>query len=316
MKKGTATKVKSKILWSVDPYAADDQSLQLGFKAAQALQGVWGRPIEPVYVLSPESFHYPGDFSDAWTKNFLPHLNKMLADKLAPFQDADLLPAKVIINKNHGRRLAVKKLLDYAKRSEQAPIVLPTQGKKGLARWIMGSFAESAVLMARTPLYVVPPGADIQPIKKVLFPTNFSRSSKLFIQKQAGWMKKGGVEAVVYHKLPEPYDPFVQSSLVMAGGGWVSIQAFLQEESLKRQKDGDKLKEQLKAKSISAQFVLDAEPGALSDGVLKVVREQKLNMIALVSESSSVSATLIGSLARELCRQATCPIWVSHGSQI
>lgn len=309
------TSHRPKILWAVDPFSPDEQSLDLSFRAAKALQEIWGRPIEPVYVLSPEGFHYPGDFSNAWIKNFLPHLGDLFEKKVAAYKGPKMLPVKVLINKGHGRRLAVKKLLSYAQKSDAAPIVLATQGKTGLERWIMGSFAESAILMARTPLCVIPPGAEITSFKKVLFPTNFSRSSKTFIQKQVSWLKKIDASVHLYHKLSEPFDPFVQSSLVMAGGGWVSVQAFLQDESLKRQQDGDKLRDQLVSKGIAASFTLDAKPGALTEGVLKSAAEKKAQLIALVSESSSVSAALVGSLARDLCRQASCPVWVNHSKE-
>lgn len=306
------TKV-AKVLWALDPFAEEDFGMPAGGQAARVLAESWGRQVEPVYLMSPEGFHFPGDFSSGWLKGFLPQLKETLVKKSQKYGGKEMLEPNILVSRTRGRRKDIKRLLTYAKQSGPAPVVLTTHGRKGLSRWVLGSFAETALLVARTPLLIVHPEHKLTQIKAILFPTNFSAKSKKFINKQIPWMKKNGIKAILYHKLANPVDPFVQSGMTIAGGGWVSFQTMMQEESLKRQKAGDKYCKELIAKGVEAQFIMDSEPAALEEGVAKAASKHKADLIGLLTEADAINANLIGSLARQLSRTSPCPLWIQHG---
>src|SRR5690606_18208499 len=108
----------------------------------------------------------------------------------------------------NGKQKELKTLLDYAKKNGSAPLVLATHARAGLRRWIAGSFTEEALLVAHTPLLVIPPKHGLSEVKTTLFPTNFSRASRAFINKQVSWLKEKSVKVVLYHKLANAIDPF------------------------------------------------------------------------------------------------------------
>lgn len=314
-RKKVATKSKpksSKILWAIDPYSEGNVGLDAGAQAAQVLSKVWNRPIEPVYVLSPEGFQMPGDFSPAWIKSIMPVVEKALENKAEEFGKGKFLAPQVLVNRSRGRRKELKRLLSYAKQQGSAPVIISTHGRSGISRWIMGSFAETAILMARTPLLIVSPEQKLTDIKTVIFPTHFSTKSKNFIRKQVSWLKKQDIKVVIYHKVANPVDPFVQSGVTMAGGGWVSFQSLLQEEALKMQKEGDKFCAELSAKGLKVEFKMESESGSLAEGVIEMSKKVKADLVCLMSEADALNANLVGSLARELGRSSPCPLWIQH----
>lgn len=301
-----------KILWAIDPFVEGDVGLSVAAQAAQALSKTWDRPVEPVYILGPEGFQLPGDFSPAWIKSVMPTLEESLAKKVESVGMKDFLPPKILVNRSRGRRKEVKRLLSYARQFGSAPVVISTHGRSGMSRWLMGSFAETAILMARTPLLVVSPDDQVKDFKVALFPTHLSTKSKNFIRKQLPWLKKKNIKVVIYHKVSNPVDPFVQSGVTMAGGGWVSFQSLLQEDSLKMQREGDKFCKELTDKGIDAEFRMESTTGSLDEGVIDMAKKVNANLICLMSEADSLNANLVGSLARQLGRSSPCPLWIQH----
>ncbi len=313
MRKEAHAKIKaSKVLWALDALSDDESRLKEGAKSAQALGKLWDRPVEPVFILTPDGLHALQEESDELQSSQMPRLRRALASMAEKYGDASFLEPKILMSKSGGKKKELKTLLDYAKKNGSAPLVLTTHGRSGLSRWVAGSFTETALLASHTPLLVVPPEHQLKHVKVALFPTNFSRASKFFINKQIPWLKENSIKLVLYHRLINAVDPFIQSGLAITGGGWVSFESMRQEEALKRQKEGDRMIQKFQEQGVDAKFLMSSSLNSLEHGVLEAAEAENVDLIALLTESDALNANLMGSLARQLVRSAPCPLWIQH----
>lgn len=88
------------------------------------------------------------------------------------------------------------------------------------------------------------------------------------------------------------------------------------EEDLKRVKSiGESWSEELRAKGISCQLVIDRKSASVVDGVLSAVRRHKAGMVVMVSHVGRVGAVILGSVTRAVLRDCPRPVWVVHPSR-
>lgn len=80
-------------------------------------------------------------------------------------------------------------VLGIAKQYPQPLIIVGSQGKNAISRYLLGSHAEAIALKSKYPVWVHR-GNKIVPFKKVLIPTDFSKSSNKQIDQIKDWKNK------------------------------------------------------------------------------------------------------------------------------
>ncbi len=307
-----ATKKSDNIIWTVDPFGDLSVSAGQSAKVAEMVARQTGSEIEPLYVLSPDGFNWAGDFSNQWVKEILPKVKDKIESKIRQIGIKPLSPT-ILIHRMLSLTGDTKKVIGYAQRSGARMIVLSTHARKGLNRFVLGSFAETAILNSKVPLLIVNPKCQLpKKLSKALFATDMSKSSKKGFRK---FLKntKGLVNTVViYHKMPDPIEPVVQTGVQLAGGGWVSIQQFLNKESKQKKVECDKLAKVAKGMGFNAQVIIDKTPGFVTDAILDQAHASKVGMIAMVSKTGPVSTLLIGSVGRQMARVSDLPVYLFH----
>lgn len=307
-----ATKMSKNIIWTVDPFGDLSASAGQSAKVAEMVAKKTGSEIEPLYVLSPDGFNWAGDFSNQWVKQVKPKVLDKIGKKIAQ-TGIKALPPTIIVHKMLSLTGDTKKVIGYAKRTGAKMIVLSTHARKGLNRFVLGSFAETAILNSKVPLLIVNPKCQLpKSFNKALFATDLSKSSKRGFRK---FLKntKGLVNTVViYHKMPDPIEPVVQTGVQMAGGGWVSVQQFLSKESKKCKAECDKLAKVARDLGFNTQVVIDKSPGFVTEAMLDQAHASKVGMIAMVSKTGPVASVLIGSVGRQMARVSDIPVYLFH----
>lgn len=303
-KKVSSVKRKTGKIWvvAVDPFAkvtgesVVDFALHLG-EAARAF-------VQPTYVLSPASLNWTGEFSGPWLKKYLPlaeaRMQELFGDK-----------GRVVVCKDSGTRAAVKALVADAQKVGAESILISTHARHGLERLALGSFAETLILASKIPVTVLNPQAlKTSEVKKVLVPTDLTKASQKFVMAMTEQAKKWGAELILFYKQPDPLDPIIQQGIYSLGGGWVSMQSFIETELAEKTEALEKLEKTIKKDGVNVSHVIDSSPASLIESITKAAQEQRADMIAVFTQAGPTTANLLGSVARGLVRESPVPVMI------
>lgn len=291
---------------AIDPFNATEMAPMWGLIRPLAEKS--GAQVQAVYVLAPSSFNWTGDFSGTWMKKYKPVAEKKFSEALPEEVKKTIIPCH-----DTGQRSAVHALIAHAKKVGADCIVIFTHGRTGLERVALGSFAETLILTSKIPVLVLNPSSKVPAnVKKILVPTDLSRKSEKFVTSIADYAKNIGAEIVLYHKQPDPLDPIIQQGVYSLGGGWVSVQSFIDEEWEQKNKKLTHLEDEIRKRHVPVSHVVDSSPGGLIESIEKAAKENGADMVSVLTQSGSWSAVLLGSVARGLVRSSPVPVLVQR----
>jgi nucleotide-binding universal stress UspA family protein len=300
---------KTGTIWllAVDPFAGAE--LEPLWNLVEPLSRRFSARLEAVYVLAPASMNWTGVFSGPWMKKYSPFAKEKL-DEMLP---DDSVRKTVIECKDSGQRAAAQALIDYARKVKAEYLIVSTHARKGLERLAMGSFAETVILLSKIPVLVVNPEHKVpREVRKILVPTDLSKRSEKYVNALADYAKQLNAEIVLFHKQPDPLDPIVQQGVYSLGGGWVSVQSYIDDELVHKNKQIIKLEEGLRRKKVAVSHVLDTSPSGLVESIERAAQDSGADMVSVLTQSGEWSAVLLGSVARGLVRNSSLPVLVRH----
>src|SRR5690606_22476290 len=100
---------------------------------------------------------------------------------------------------------SVKALVNFASKKNADLIVCATRAKKGLDRFLLGSFAESLMLQSTIPnLFINPFVTGGVQFKRILYSTDFSKQSKSVWKDFVAFAKTISAELVLFHSVQDP----------------------------------------------------------------------------------------------------------------
>lgn len=304
-----------RVLWSADAF---EEKSDMRNHAVGALKYLLHRlpklKIEPAYVLSPAELDLSLDFSPPWIKQFRPGAEKALARSAEASGLTTALPPKILVQRSPSLASSIQTLLKYAKSVKTDLIVTGTHARQGVGRWVLGSFAETLVAQSRIPLLIVGPESQALHRGHILFATDLGPNSATVFKRVLSLAQDLDAKITVLHVMPRPVAAVIQSGIYMLGGGWVPVQDFLGSEETSRTKRVDKWIQEAKKKGVSVEFVLERTMGGkeatVAQTILAQAQSRQAGIIAIAAQSSAVSAAVLGSTARQVIRQAPCPVWV------
>jgi len=171
---------RNRILWAVDLSAnGDPRYLERTGAALQSWSNGSGAvEIEPVFILQSGRFPLPNSAAPLDQEAIFKKQQALLSSMLRNSTQVKIIPLRIISPAKGVSQSAVNALLAYAKKSRCSAIVLSTHARKGLPRFFLGSFVETALLSSRIPLLVVNPAyAPTDSIRRILFATDLSKNS-------------------------------------------------------------------------------------------------------------------------------------------
>jgi nucleotide-binding universal stress UspA family protein len=290
---------------AVDPFS--DLNTDGWIKLAMELAEKSGATLYGVFVLAPAGFNWTGEFSGPWLKKYRPLAEKKLAES---FPGGKVRTA-VINCRESGVRASVKELLAFAKKLKAEQILISTHARSGLRRLALGSFAETLMLMSRTPIVVFNPSRALpQRIERILVPTDLSKKSETYVNASADYAKALGAELILFYKQPDPLEPILQQGVYALGGGWVSVQSFMNREMKTKTKQMERLETAIRKKGIEVKHIMDSSPLGLVDAINETAVQQKVDLVTVLTEANAWSAALLVSVARGLVRTSSAPVLV------
>ncbi len=297
-----------KWILAVDPFSDLDVSRAITFAKNLAEQS--GARLRGVYVLAPESLNWTGEFSGPWMNRYLPFAKEKASQVSQKFGvEIDVVPCQA-----SGLRPSVRALVKHAKRWRADMILLSTHARTGVERWTLGSYAETLILSSTIPVMVINPTHTLPSvIKKILVPTDLSRKSERFVVSLTNFAKTTGAKVELFYKQSDPLDPMIQQGVYAVGGGWVSVQSYLDTEIDDRKKQLQKLCKALEAKGVKASISFGDPTSSLVESINKCAKDQKVDMIALLTQAGPLEAAVLGSVARGLVRSSPIPVLIKGG---
>lgn len=291
------TKLKSVIIWAVDPF--DVQHFEAQGNALRTLESMIDEKTEilPVYVWNGRPLgkiddrkqirHQADLLLGKWPKTTLEKQIKGIRVLLAP----------------GGNSTRAEALAKFAKKIHSDLIVLSHHNRTVLKRVFMGSFSESLALTAEVPILVAP--ARGQPLRKhhsVLFPTDFSAASLAAFEEALKLATEKKLDLTIYYKLEDPLSyatepAFGYSSRQLAD---FRAEAKVQLDSMKAQAVNAKVK---------VSTILDDRPGHIGHSVVNE-SEKGYGLIIMAAHKGFWDRALLGSVSRYVLREAKVAVWI------
>lgn len=179
----------------------------------------------------------------------------------------------------------VPAMLEYFEREECDLIVLSTEGRSGLPRWLKPSVSESLARSAGVPTLFVPGNAHG------------------FVTGETGEVDLERVLIPIDHK-PNP-----QGAIESAGGFLRSIDVKVPRLDVFHVGDTSTLPEVEPPSDVETTFERIAHRGNPVDEILKMAKEQRTDLIVMATEGhNGFLDALRGSTTEQVLRQSPCPV--------
>ncbi len=283
-----------KIVWAVDTMENPEH-----YRNAQHLIGALTRAtsaeVFPVHILG-HPFAHPAKASE-----FEQAYHALAEKRLSEISKT----GKVLVDREGSTRSSVNMLLSYAKDVDADAIVVATHSRSGVSRFLMGSFAETLLLLSKIPVITVNPQSKVrEKISNILLPTTFQAKFREGFERVVMLAKVMDAKLTVFFR--EPYVPPVLMSPL--------IEQHILQETEERKREAAKWQTWAAQNGVPVIVHFDEKPGVASNEILKLAEERDFDLIAMVSQADAFSVNLIGSTCRQVVRSASCPVWViNHG---
>lgn len=286
-----------KTLWGFEPYGQTRIAIKGMYKLLQQFSKN-PKNLEIGYITTGNETILHTAFDVPVTERFTTYPKKLII--------SDLRNAAVSINEKNihvihyptlSTTKAVDRLLTLGKSRGTEILAAFSHNKSGLERFLMGSFAETAVHRSKINLLIVNPKNKFKPIRNILFASDFSARSKRDLKKVLHLCKQLGARLTVFHSTEiiytfDPTNPMVSSY----------------------RKKTKRMEEWIKNTCASAQVkcdvILRSELMPAADLALATAKKNKADLLVVTAKTGPLAALMGGSVTRDLVRNGTYPVLV------
>ncbi len=307
-----------KIIWAMDPFEPNQEVYGL---IAQCLQDFVSRTetaIEPVYVLSESGFIDEGEEDLKRVSSYQAAAKRVIQEILNRVQVKGIKQPRVLVHKADRHNTNSEILSEYA-RSVSADIIwVNPHGRAGVKRLLFGSFTEDLLAKSKVPVMVIPPMMkQMHSLNQIIFPSNLACESRFLFRKVVKVAKKLTARLTLFHSVLHPIDSLIQSGVYLLGGGtWVSSHSYLGKDIDQQSKCAEVWARWATRQGVPTDYVIESAGGPISASLSALAKRKAAGLIIMEGHSSSIESMLIGSITREVIRNADCPVWVIRTSML
>lgn len=301
------------IIWAVDAFEGRSRAHRNAIEVLRKLSRLTQASVRPVYILSPAELNLSLEFTPPWIQYYRPAAEAALTRLVRDANLSATYPPKVLVQSVATKKRSVEVLSDYAKQKRAQLIVLATHARTGMVRFFLGSFAETMILHSRIPVLLVGPRiTSPKKLKKILFPTDLGGASEKAFKRFLPILKQLDAHVTLFHSVPNPVEPVVQSGIYLLGGAWVPVHQFFLEDIAKRKKRLRTFENYARRANVSVSSYVDETGSSISKAIVHFAQRESFNLIAMLAQSGALTTAFIGSLTRQVSRHAHCPVWILH----
>ena len=165
---------------------------------------------------------------------------------------------------------------------------------------------------SRVPVLLLNPTAiSSTKIPSILFPTDFSLTSKNALVRLEPWAKAFNSKIVIYDQVETPnIYPSMFNGLAQTQA--LNMESMLQDVEQSRIKIGAGWTKLLQKQNIKSSVIVQRQRKHLAADILEAAKKNKVSLIAIASRSGPVAQALLGSVARDILLQAECPVLIFY----
>jgi len=207
---------------------------------------------------------------------------------------------QVITEGSTSMTAGAQKVIGFAKKDGVDLIAILTHSHKGFKRLVLGSFAETMMLLSPISLLILNPDSKVsKKAKRILYATDIEKSAEVGVKKAALIAKKAGATLRLLHMVLPAYSATFEGQ---------------DADVLKYRKQVDGRIQELvavaEAEGASCEAVIRDELISNTDLILKEAKASKADILAVQSKAGLLRRVLLGSVARNVVRAAKIPVLV------
>lgn len=193
-----------------------------------------------------------------------------------------------------------ERVIRFAKKDGADLIALQTHSRTGFKRLVLGSFAETMMLLSPISLLIINPDSAVNKnAKRILYATDIEKSAEVGVKKAARFAKKAEATLRLLHMVLPAYSATFE-------GQDADVMKY-------RKQVDDRIQELVaaaEAEGASCEAVIRDELISNTDLILKEAKASKADVLAVQSKAGLLRRMLLGSVARHVVRAAKIPVLV------
>ncbi len=301
------------VVWAIDPFEEIGQLRESQLQAVRILASHAGTRVIPLYLFSPYELNLSVEFAPLVATQYEPAAARALEDIVAKLGVPTIEKPRLVSHESSSRSKAVDHLIREAHHLRADMILVGTHGRKGVERWLLGSFAETLLFRSDIPTLVV----TVVPLQrrgfgKILFPTDLGEHSRALFRDAVHTAKDWGAELVLFHSLPNPVEPILQSGVFLLGGAWAPVHPYFSEDAIQRRKKVEAWAEWAHDQGVKITAHVEERGGPVAGSILHACRQAQVDLIMIAAQSNRIESLLIGSISRQVVRQSSVPVMILH----
>lgn len=312
------TKASGAIWWAIDPFNDEDKFHENALRVLAPLARAFNTSVVPVvYVDSYRALEKSGHrfpLIPVFRQPF-DGLRALAEDRLAKIGSRGFqsVLAQPIFLTHEPREVPtlhekVTAITKEAKQRNAMCVALQSHSRRGLKRLYMGSFAETFMLSSTVPTLILNPQTTApDKLKRILFPTDFSRGSLAAFKKVSDLAARLSAELTIVHYFSVLSPPAYLDRVTVK-----QLKKEYEQKDRSIEERGKALAAKAKSQGVKASFHLLRSSGAFdpSGGLLAFAKREGTDLIALAAQSSALETELLGATSREIVRSAKCPVLI------
>jgi osmotically inducible protein OsmC len=219
----------------------------------------------------------------------------------------EITPLVVIAEPFFRMRSAAQELICYAQDQRSDCILLNTHARKGVTRFLLGSFAEELTLQSELPILVINPNCDMDLKERIIFATDFSEESKNAFTQVIQLAKITRMPVSLFHQARYPLTPVVEYTL----SPYPIYKTVPDEEIKKNRAIADEWAKRARNFGVQLTITFDEQQKHPADGILDFSAKNP-GILAMAARSGRFEKIVLGSSTRRVLRQACLPTWIVH----
>jgi len=300
---------RGKIIWAIDSVKNPEQSWNL-IQELNTWSQLLNCDVQPTFIFSETNLGYPPALGLPWQDRYREVAERLSKHFLSAAKVNNQVDAKIIFEPSASNQEMAEKVALYASRCRATMIFSGFHHQQTWNPFRIDGVAEPLMSLSRVPLLLM--NQDALPSRQqisVLFPTDFSRRSKVSLYHLIPLAKKVKAKVILFNQveLPKIYPlGFSQS----AAQNLESMDSMLKDLELVSEQNVKIWENLVKENNLACQSQVTREHHSLASEILSACHQNGANLIALSNHRGPISQIIAGGLARELVMRAPCPVLI------
>jgi nucleotide-binding universal stress UspA family protein len=208
--------------------------------------------------------------------------------------------SKLITEDSHSLRSGVEEVIAFVKRQKVDLVTLQTHSRKGFERFLVGSFAETMMLMSPISLLLLNPDVRVSKrVKQILLAVDIDKSAEVSVKHATKLARYAGATLRLLHIARPSYSANFHGQ---------------DKDVFSYRKNIDRRIQDLvaiaEAGGVDCTAIIRDDLSPTTDVILDEAKSSKADVIAVHAKSGPLRRLILGSVARHVVRAANVPVLV------